>query len=180
MRKKDFPVSEVRRFLEPGPTVLITSAYKDARNVMTMNWHTVLEFSPSLVGLMIAGGNYTHGLLRKSKECVINIPQVDMIDMVAKIGNCSGDDVDKFAAFDLKTAKASKVKAPLLADCFANFECKLDEYIARYNFFIFRVVKAHVAAHPKYPKTMHYRGEGVFMTSGDNVSRARLFKPEML
>ncbi|HEX7676242.1 MAG TPA: hypothetical protein VF412_18850 [Bdellovibrio sp.] len=50
----------------------------------------------------------------------------------------------------------------------------------KYNFFIFEVVKAHVAISPKYPRTFHYRGEGVFMISGKNRSYRRLFKPEML
>jgi hypothetical protein len=47
--------------------------------------------------------------------------------------------------------------------------------------FIFEVVKAHVATTPKTPKTIHYRGDGEFMISGENASRYRkLFRPEML
>ena len=45
----DLPVSQVRRYLEPGPIVLVTSALGDARNIMTMGWHTVMEFTPSLL-----------------------------------------------------------------------------------------------------------------------------------
>jgi hypothetical protein len=48
-RKTDLPVSEIRRYLEPGPIVLVTSAHGDERNIMTMGWHTVMEFTPSLV-----------------------------------------------------------------------------------------------------------------------------------
>ncbi len=33
--KKDFPVGRVRRFLEPGPVVLLSSAWKGQRNIMT-------------------------------------------------------------------------------------------------------------------------------------------------
>jgi hypothetical protein len=35
-RKKDFPVSEIRRFLEPGPIVLVSSAWQGKTNIMTM------------------------------------------------------------------------------------------------------------------------------------------------
>jgi hypothetical protein len=43
------------------------------------------------------------------------------------------------------------------------------------------VVKAHAATAPRYPRTIHYRGEGVFMISGPNTRRYRkLFRPEML
>jgi len=38
------------------------------------------------------------------------------------------------------------------------------------------VVKAHVAKSPRYPTTVHYRGDGVFMVSGRNVSYRSRFK----
>src|SRR3954469_7891471 len=41
---------------------------------MTLGWHTVLEFTPSLIGCMIAGGNHSFGMSRNSRECVINLP----------------------------------------------------------------------------------------------------------
>jgi hypothetical protein len=54
--KKKFAVSQIRRFLEPGPIVLVSSASKGKTNIMTMGWHTVMEFEPSLVGCMISRG----------------------------------------------------------------------------------------------------------------------------
>jgi flavin reductase (DIM6/NTAB) family NADH-FMN oxidoreductase RutF len=53
-RKADFPLHNIRRFLEPGPIVLLSSAFKDETNIMTMGWHMVLEFSPSLVACCIS------------------------------------------------------------------------------------------------------------------------------
>ena len=181
-KKRDFPVSDIRRFLEPGPVVLVSSAFKGERNVMTLGWHTVLEFSPSLVGLMISGGNHSYDLVSRSRECVINIPTVDLAKTVAGIGNCSGASVDKFRKFKLTAVKGEEVKAPLIAECYANLECRLADGRLRdkYNFFIFEVVKAHAPAAPKYPKTIHYRGEGMFMVSGRSLNLRRLFKPEML
>ena len=71
----------------------------------------------------------------------------------------------------MTASPASEVQAPLIRECFANFECKLfdAELVDRYNFFIFEVVKAHVAISPKYPKTIHYRGDGIFMLSGRSI-----------
>jgi flavin reductase (DIM6/NTAB) family NADH-FMN oxidoreductase RutF len=60
-KKHDFPVSEIRRFLEPGPVVLVSSAGKDERNIMTMGWHMVMDFTPSLVGCLISRDNYSYG-----------------------------------------------------------------------------------------------------------------------
>jgi len=182
-KKEDFPVHNVRRFLEPGPIVLVSSAYKDRTNIMTMGWHMVMEFSPALVGCLISGGNHSHGLIRNSRQCVINIPTTDIADTVVKIGNTSGRDIDKFAEFGLTPQSGSHVRAPLIEECYANFECILADaaWVNKYNVFVFEVVKAHVATSPKLPKTIHYRGDGEFMISGEETRRFRkLFRPGML
>lgn len=182
-RKEDFPVYNVRRFLEPGPIVLVSSAHKDQTNIMTMGWHMVMEFSPALVGGLIAGGNHSHELIRGSRQCVINIPTVDIAEIAVKIGNTSGRTIDKFAEFGLTPRPGTHVRAPLIEECYANFECQLADstWVNKYNVFVFEVVKAHVATSPKVPKTIHYRGDGEFMISGEETKRYRkLFRPGML
>jgi len=181
-KKADFPVGKVRRYLEPGPIVLVSSRHGGETDIMTMGWHTVMEFSPSLVGCIIAEGNHSFELIRASGECVINLPTTALTDIVVRIGNSTGAEIDKFAAFGLTAVEGSKVEAPLIAECHANFECKLhdDALVERYNFFIFEVVKAHVAKTPKHPETLHYTGDGVFMVSGKIISRRGLFRPEIL
>src|SRR5688500_2277154 len=84
--KKNFPVSKVRRFLEPGPVVLVSSAYKGERDIMTMGWHMMLGDSPSLVGCFIWDQNHSYELIRRSKQCVINVPTYDMADAVIGVG----------------------------------------------------------------------------------------------
>jgi flavin reductase (DIM6/NTAB) family NADH-FMN oxidoreductase RutF len=181
--KTDFPVANVRRFLEPGPIVLVSSAHKGEANIMTMGWHMMMEFQPSLVGCIISSANHSFEMIRKSKQCVINVPTLELAAKVAKIGNSSGRDIDKFAAFGLSAKPGTLVRAPLIAECYANFECLLADagQIRKYNMFIFEVVKAHVATAPKHPKTLHYRGDGEFMISGTQTRRYRkLFRPQML
>ena len=175
--KKDFPVSRIRQLLEPGPVVLVSSAWKGKSNIMTMGWHAVIEFTPSLVGCVIAESNVSFEMIRKSRECVINVPTVDLIDQVVGIGNCSGDEVDKFERFHLTSVVGAKVAAPLIRECYANLECRIADarLVKKYNFFILEVVKAHVAAAPKYPRTLHYRGEGIFITSGRVVDKRQKF-----
>jgi flavin reductase (DIM6/NTAB) family NADH-FMN oxidoreductase RutF len=181
--KKDFPTENVRRFLEPGPIVLVSSAHKGKTNIMTMGWHMMMEFQPALIGCCISSANHSFELVRGSRQCVINLPTVDLAAKVVKIGNSSGRDIDKFTEFGLTARPAEQVRAPLIDECYANFECRLADssWIKKYNVFVFEVVKAHVATSPKYPKTIHYRGNGEFMISGENTSRYRkLFRPEML
>lgn len=169
-KKQPYPVEEARHYLEPAPTVLVTSAFKDRMNVMAMGWYTIMEFTPSLVGCLISSGNESFEMIRKSKECVINIPSIELAKTVVSIGNCSGIDVDKFKKFNLGLEEGDMVKAPLLANCFASFECRIydKKLIKDYNFFIFEIVKAHVSKSPKYPKTIQYRGDSHFVSSGKN------------
>ena len=181
--KKPFPVSDVRRFLEPGPIVLVSSRWKGRSNIMTMGWHMVMSEEPSLIGCFIWEPNHSFEMIRRSRQCVINLPTVDLADTVARIGNCSGRDVDKFAKFKLTALPGKEVDAPMIKECYANFECRLvdSSLINKYSLFVLEVVKAHVAKSPKFPKTIHYRGEGLFMISGPTVSRYRKwFKPEYL
>lgn len=72
--------------------------------------------------------------------------------------------------------------APLIGQCHCSFECRLhdDTQVESNNLFIWEIVKAHVAARPRLPRTLHYRGDGQFMLSGAEVSRRRRFKPDML
>ncbi|MDO9403212.1 MAG: flavin reductase family protein [Polaromonas sp.] len=180
--RQDFPVNQVRRYLEPGPVVLLSSAWKGQTNIMTLGWHCVLEFTPSLIGCVISSANHSFNLVRKSRACVINLPTTALTDTVVRIGNTSGADIDKFAAFGLTALPASEVAAPLIAECHASFECRLHDarMATRYNFFIFEVVKAHVAPRPQHPATLHYTGDGVFRVAGKTISRKSLFRPGML
>jgi flavin reductase (DIM6/NTAB) family NADH-FMN oxidoreductase RutF len=175
--KVDFPVEQVRRYLEPGPIVLVSSRWKGQADIMTMGWHTIMEFSPSLIGCVISSMNHSFELVRKSKECVINLPTTTLTDVVVGIGNTSGAEIDKFDKFGLTSEPAEHVGAPLIRECHANFECRLhdDALIDRYNFFIFEVVKAHVAPSPKHPETLHYTGDGIFTLSGKTINRRSLF-----
>ncbi|MGO9422553.1 flavin reductase family protein, partial [Roseiarcus sp.] len=181
-KKADFPTSQVRCYLEPGPIVLVSSSHEGRTNIMTMGWHTVMEFTPSLVGCVISSANHSFEMIRRSRECVINLPTSKLTDVVVGIGNTTGAEIDKFQHFGLTAEKAAEVDAPLIAECHANFECRLhdDALVAKYDFFIFEVVRAHVASSPKHPETLHYTGEGVFVVSGKVISRRSMFRPGMI
>jgi flavin reductase (DIM6/NTAB) family NADH-FMN oxidoreductase RutF len=181
-RKRDFPVSGIRRFLEPGPVVLVSSAWRGRTNIMTVGWHTVMEFSPSLVGCVISEGSHSFEMIRRSRQCVINVPDAQLAKTVVGIGNCSGADMDKFDAFGLTAVEAAEVDAPLVGECFVNLECRLADarLVRAYNFFVFEVVKAHAAATSREPRTIHYRGDGRFMLSGRALNLRRHFRREYL
>lgn len=182
LRKSDFPLIDVRQHLETGPIVLVTSAWKDETNIMTMGWHMMMQFSPALFGCYIWTGNHSYELIRNSQQCVINVPTVELADQVVAVGNSTGAAVEKFSAFALTATPAERVKAPLIKECYANFECQLFDanLIGEYGLFVWEVVKAHVALSVKNPKTLHYRGTGQFMVAGETLDFHEKFRPQNL
>jgi flavin reductase (DIM6/NTAB) family NADH-FMN oxidoreductase RutF len=168
---KSFPLSKVYGLLETGPVVMLTTSRDGNANVMAMSWHTMLDFEPPLLGCVVSNRDYTFDILRKTKECVIAIPTVEIAAKVVKVGNCSGRTVDKFKKFGLTALPASRVKAPLIGECYANLECKVVDaaMVNKYNFFVLEVKKAWIDPVRKDPRTIHHMGKGVFMVAGKRM-----------
>jgi len=83
----------------------------------------------------------------------------------------SGRDLDKFMAFGLTPIPAARVAPPLVAECFANLECKVADtsLVKRYNLFVFEVLKAWRDPAQKNPKTIHHQGYGKFIVDGETI-----------
>lgn len=125
MAKKAFPLAKVYTLIETGPVVLLTTTGKRGPNAMPMSWRSMLEFEPPLIGCVVSNRNYSHQLLKRSKQCVINTPSEAIAKQVVGCGNCSGESVDKFARFGLTAKPAALVDAPLIDECYASLECRV-------------------------------------------------------
>jgi flavin reductase (DIM6/NTAB) family NADH-FMN oxidoreductase RutF len=171
MTKTPFPLSQVYTLIEPGPVVMVTTAREGRPNIMTLSWSTMIDFNPPLLGCVVGDRSYTFDLLKKTRECVINIPPAGLAKKAVACGNISGRTVDKFKAFGLTPVKASCVKVPMIGECYANLECKVIDrrMAARYNLFILKVVRAWIDPRKKSPRTIHHLGKGVFRLSGKTV-----------
>jgi len=169
---RPLPLAKAYQLLEPGPVVLLTTARKGRANVMTMSWHMMVEFEPPLVGCVVSSANHSFAALRATGECVIAIPARKLAAKVVKVGNSSGRELDKFAAFGLTPLPAEQVAAPLVAECFANLECKVVDrrMVNRYNLFILEVLKAWIDPAQKNPKTIHHHGYGKFVVDGPTIT----------
>jgi flavin reductase (DIM6/NTAB) family NADH-FMN oxidoreductase RutF len=169
--KKVLPLGQVYRLLEPGPVVLLTTTHKGRADVMAMSWHTMLEFEPPLVGCVVSDRNFSYTALKATRECVINIPTVKLAESVVGCGNTSGKSRDKFKVFGLTAVAASRVKPPLIAECFANLECRVVDtrMVNKYCFFVLEVRKAWLDRTLRAPRTIHHRGRGEFMVAGRTI-----------
>lgn len=171
MAKRAYPLSKVYGLLEPGPVLLLSTAHKGKANVMTLSWHTMMEFEPPLVGCVVSGRDFSFAALKATRQCVLNLPTAELAAQVVGCGNSSGREVDKFEAFGLTPAPATLVSAPLITECYANLECRVVDtrLMNRYNFFVLEVCQAWIEPACKDPRTLHHRGRGVFMVAGETI-----------
>ena len=144
--------------------------YNNRRLRWNKNCSAVINCHPQC-SCCISNRDYTFAILKKTKECVINIPTVELAEKVVGCGNTSGAKTDKFATFRLTPAAAGRVKAPLIDECYANLECKVVDtrMTAKYCLFILEVIKAWIDPSVKRPRTIHHLGRGAFMVAGRTI-----------
>lgn len=164
--------------IESGPVVLVTTRDGDHENVMTISWTMVVDFAP-LFALTTGPWNYSYAALRKTRECVIAIPTVDMIDRVVGVGTCSGRDTDKFARFGLTRRKGRRVRAPLIEECLANIECRVIDIVSRHSIVVLKGLAAWVDTSRKERRALHAVGDGTFIVDGRRIDRRRMMRSKL-
>jgi len=175
---EELDIGKAFTLMESGPVVLVTTNDGNKNNIMTISWTMVLDFTP-LFAITTGEWNYSFTALRKTKECVISIPTVDMIDKVVGIGTCSGADTDKFTKFELTPVKGRIVKAPLIKECLANIECKVIDIIKKYNIVVLEAVFAYFDTLRKEKRTIHAVGDGTFIVDGRKLSRKKMMASKL-
>lgn len=175
---KELPLAKAFMLIEPGPVTLVTTAVGRRRNIMTISWTMVMDFTPKLA-FVTGPWNHSFHALMETRECVIAIPSVDMSETVVGIGACSGADTDKFKRFGLTPVKAKTVKAPLIAECIANIECRVIEYLKRHDLFVLEGMRAWIDPESNKRRTFHAVGDGTFVADGRKFSHRALMAEKL-
>lgn len=171
-------LSKAFTLIEPGPVVLVTTNDGKKNNVMTISWTMVMDFTP-VFAITTGAWNYSFAALRETKECVISIPTVEMLDKVIGVGTCSGAETDKFEKFMLTPVQAEHVKAPLIKECIANIECKVIDIVKKHNIVVLEGVAAYFDDSRKEKRTVHAVGDGTFIVDGRKLSRKKLMRSKI-
>lgn len=171
-------LSRAFTLIEPGPVVLVTTNDGRKNNLMTITWTMVLDFAASFA-ITTGPWNYSYAALRDTKECVLAIPTVDLIDTAVGIGTCSGTDTDKFEKFGLTPLKARHVRAPLIKECLANIECRVVDIIDQYSIVLLEGVAAYVDTSRKEKRTLHAVGDGTFVVDGRKFDRREMMRSKL-
>lgn len=174
----EMKLSRAFTLIEPGPVVLLTTRDGEKNNVMTLSWTMVMDFTP-MFAITTGPWNYSFSALQNTEECVIAIPTIDMLDIVVGVGTCSGSDTDKFARFKLTSRPAKIVKAPLIAECLANIECKVVDFIAPHNIVVLKGVAAFFNARRKEKRMIHAVGDGTFIADGRRFDRRSMMASKL-
>ena len=175
---KTFPLNRTFTLLESGPVVLVTTRGANHPNIMTISWTMVMDFTPRFA-ITTGPWNFSFAALRKTRECVIAIPTVEMIDTIVGIGTCSGEDTDKFARFGLTPVKAKHIDAPLIGECLANIECKVVEIIGKHNIVVLDAVAAYRDNARKEQRMVHAVGDGTFIVDGRKLDRRKMMQSKL-
>lgn len=173
MKKSKIKVDKAYRLINYGPVVLVTSAWKDKQNIATIAWCTPLSSEPVLIGIAVYKNHLTRKLISKGKEFAINIPSAELVEKVVNCGSVHGFQVDKFKKFKLTPFSSSIIKPPLIAECFAHLECKLEKEVKVGDHFLFvgkvvgawadeKTVRADGIVDIKKVKTLHHLGGDKF------------------
>jgi len=175
---RNMKLSKVFTLIEPGPVILLTTFDGTKGNVMTISWTMVLDFTP-VFAITTGAWNYSFAALQRTKECVIAVPTVDLLDEVVGIGTCSGADIDKFARFKLTAVPGKFVKAPLIKECLANIECNVVDLIDKHNIVVLKAVAAYENLTRKERRTVHAVGDGTFIVDGSRLDRRKMMASKL-
>ncbi len=111
--------------LNPVPVVMVTCMAEGHKpNIITVAWAGTVCSEPPMLSISIREATHSYGLIKESREFVVNIPSVQETRATDYCGVASGRQVDKFAETGLTAVPASTVNAPLIAECPVNIECK--------------------------------------------------------
>lgn len=175
---KKLKISKAFTLMEPGPVVFVSTHDGQHDNLMTISWTMVMDFTPRFA-ITTGPRNFSYAALRKSRECVIAIPTVDLVDLVVGVGTCSGADTDKFAKFGLSPIKARHVRAPLVRECLANIECRVLDIVTQHDIVVLEGLAAYVDASRKEKRTLHAVGDGTFIADGRRLDRRKMMRSKI-
>ena len=88
-------------------------------------------------------------------------------------------DLDKFAKFGFAAVDGKVVKAPLLAECLANIECKVIDFVPKHNIVVLEAVAAYIDTKRKETRMLHAVGDGTFVTDGRKYDRREMMAAKL-
>lgn len=114
-------------FEYPIPAAMVSCGTMEKSNIVTVAWTGVINTNPAMVYISIRPERYSHDIIKKSKEFVINLTNEQLAYATDWCGVKTGRNVDKFEKMHLTKEKATHVKCPMIGEAPVSIECKVKE-----------------------------------------------------
>ncbi len=148
MKKREKAIWRPGNMLYPLPAVMVSCAAEEERpNIITVAWAGTVCSDPPMVSISVRPERYSHDIIERSGEFVINLVTRELVAVCDWCGVKSGRDVDKFASCGLEARPAEGMKyAPLIGESPVNIACRVEQKIplGSHDMFIARVVGVQV------------------------------------
>ncbi|MBR5740021.1 MAG: flavin reductase family protein [Firmicutes bacterium] len=146
-------MTDTKREMKPGemlypvPVVMATLGEGEEANIITIAWTGIINSKPPMTYISVRKERYSHPILTKTGEFVINLCTEDLVKATDYCGVKSGRDVDKFKETGLTKEPADLVKCPMIKESPINLECRVTQVIelGSHDMFMAEIVKVHAA-----------------------------------
>lgn len=117
--------TKAQRYFATGVS-MITSTGHFGKNVMAAEWTMQISYDPLLIAIFLHESSITLKNIRKTREFGVNVASETQSTLVNIAGGYSGSEIDKLRVKNSFTLLKSKyIKAPMIANCIINAECRL-------------------------------------------------------
>lgn len=129
----------------PRSPAVVTVRARGCNNALAVGAYCHISDEPPLYGIAISPKRFSYELIRESGEFGINFFPIECAELILALGDVSGRDVDKFSKFNIAIDKPVKISAPLLADAYVAYECKVVDQmtIGDHEWFVGRILAVH-------------------------------------
>lgn len=111
---------------QPRLTALLTSG----RNIMPLSWHMPISKSPLKYAVAVREENYSHKLIKESREFGINFLDISYQNAFEKSGRLHGGYVDKYKECGLTPKKGLTMQSHLIEEAYMMYECSVHDVIS--------------------------------------------------
>lgn len=186
---KPVALEHASRLLNHGPTVLVTSAAGERRNVMAAAWSMPVEFTPPRIAVVIDKKTLTRELVQASGVFGLCIPGAVLAELTFAVGSTSGRDGDKFERFGIEHETSHRFKVPrIMKGCSAFLECRLipeahteEVYDTCFAEVVEAAADSRIFAAGRWSfrgdnealHTIHHLGSGQFVVAGNPIDARR-------
>jgi flavin reductase (DIM6/NTAB) family NADH-FMN oxidoreductase RutF len=104
--------------------ILLSTGTASEQDAMTATAMFVSE-EPPLVVVSVGKNSFSHELIEKTGEFVLNVAATDQVRLAKLLGATHGRELDKMKEFKIGIEEAESVTPPLIKGSFSNLECKV-------------------------------------------------------